>query len=68
MFALGRKSFILAQVRLLVTILTVSDGVKGPLVILEERVSLDFLHTVSAQSHLPQNKERESELHSNDLI
>lgn len=36
---------------------TVSDGVEGPHVVLEERVSLDFLHTVSPQSHLPQNKE-----------
>lgn len=39
--------------------LTVSHGVKGPLVIFEERVSLDFLHAISAQSHLPQNKGRE---------
>ena len=36
---------------------TVSDGVKGPLVVLEERVSLDFLHAVPAQSHLPQDKD-----------
>lgn len=33
--------------------LTVSDGVKGPLVVLEERVTLDFLHAVSTQPHLP---------------
>jgi len=39
--------------------LTVSDGVEGPQVVLEERVTLDFLHAVSAQSHLPQNKESE---------
>lgn len=38
-------------------ILTISDGVKSPLVILEEWVSLDFLHAVPAQSHLPQNKD-----------
>lgn len=35
-------------------ILTVPDGVEGPLVVFEERMPLDFLHTVSAQSHPPQ--------------
>lgn len=40
-------------------ILTISDGVKSPLVVLEEWVSLDFLHAAPAQSHLPQNKESE---------
>lgn len=42
-----------------VVTLTVSDGVEGPLVVPEEGVSLDFLHAVSTQSHLPQNKERQ---------
>lgn len=39
--------------------LTVSDGVEGPLVVLEERVTLDFLHAVSTQPHLPPNKKKE---------
>lgn len=38
-------------------ILTISDRIKSPLVVPEEWVSLDFLHAVPAQSHLPQNKE-----------
>lgn len=39
--------------------LTVSDGVEGPLVVLKERVTLDFLHAVSTQPHLPKNKKKE---------
>lgn len=33
--------------------LTVSNGVKGPLVVFEEGVLLDLLHAVSAQPYLP---------------
>ena len=38
-------------------ILTVSEGVESPLIIFEESVSFDFLHAISAQTHLPQNKQ-----------
>lgn len=40
-----------------VVTLTVSDCVEGPQVVFEERVSLDFLHTVSTQPHVPWNTE-----------
>lgn len=48
-----------------VVTLTVSDCVEGPQVVFEERVSLDFLHTISTQPHVPWNTE--AMLKSNSL-
>lgn len=36
--------------------LTLSDVVKGPLVVLEERVALDLIHSGAAQSNLPAHR------------
>lgn len=36
--------------------LTLSDVVKGPLLVLEERVALDLIHSGAAQSNLPAHR------------
>lgn len=41
--------------------LTLSYVVKGPLIIVEERVALDLVHSSTAQSNLPAHSRRERE-------
>lgn len=38
--------------------LTLSDVVKGPLVVLEERVAFDLIHSSTAQTNLPAHSNR----------
>lgn len=38
--------------------LTLSDVVKGPLVVLEERVAFDLIHSSAAQTNLPAHSNR----------
>ena len=42
----------------LMVLLTVSDVVPRPLVVLEEGVPFDFVDPVAAESHLPWDRER----------